>query len=69
MEYERAVERETPRLIFLMHDKVPVLPEDFDKGEAAVKLEKLKDRLNKERVANFFKNPERPARAGDPQPR
>ena len=58
MEYERAVERETPRLIFLMHDKVPVLPEDFDKGEAAVMLDKLKDQLKKERVANFFKNPD-----------
>jgi len=54
MEYERAVEREIPRLIFLMHDDVPVLPKDFDKGKAAGKLEKLKKRLKKERVANFF---------------
>jgi tetratricopeptide (TPR) repeat protein len=58
MEYERAVERGIPRLIFLMHDDVPVLPKDFDKGEAAEKLEKLKSRLMKERVLEFFKNPE-----------
>ena len=57
MEYERAVERGIPRLIFLMSDDVPVLPKDFDQGEAAVKLEALKERLKKERVANFFTSP------------
>ena len=58
MEYEGAVERDIPRLIFLMHDKVPVLPEDVDKGDSALKLEALKARLKKERVVDFFKNPE-----------
>jgi tetratricopeptide (TPR) repeat protein len=58
MEYERAVERGIPRLVFLMHDDVPVLPKDFEKGEAAEKLETLKSRLMRERVLSFFKNPE-----------
>ncbi len=58
MEYERAVERKIPRLIFLMSDDVPVLPKDVDKGDAAVKLDALKLRLKKERVVDFFKSPE-----------
>ena len=58
MEYERAVEKDKPRLLFIMHDEVPVLPKDVDKGDAAVRLEQLKDRLKKERVVDFFKNPE-----------
>lgn len=58
MEYDRAVERDITRLIFIMHDDLPVLPKDFDKGDAAVKLEQLKERLKRERVVNFFKNPE-----------
>ena len=58
MEHERAVERGIPRLIFLMHDDVPVLPKDYDKGDAADKLDALKERLKKERVVAFFKNPE-----------
>lgn len=58
MEYERAVERGIPRLIFMMHDDVLVLPKDVDRGDSAVKLEALKARLKKERVVQFFKNPE-----------
>ena len=58
MEYERAVERGIPRLIFLMDDEVPVKPTDFDTGDSAVKLKALKARLKKERVVSFFKNPE-----------
>ncbi|HEU0078061.1 MAG TPA: DUF4062 domain-containing protein, partial [Longimicrobiaceae bacterium] len=57
MEYERAVERKIPRLIFLMHDDVPVLPKDFDRGEKAEKLEKLKERLKQERVVQLFESP------------
>jgi tetratricopeptide (TPR) repeat protein len=58
MEYERAVERGIPILLFLMHEDVPVLPTDYDRGEAAQKLEKFKDRLKKDRVLSFFKSPE-----------
>lgn len=58
MEYERAVERGIPRLIFLMSDEVPVLPKDYDTGDSAEKLKALKARLKKERVVSFFKSPE-----------
>ena len=58
MEYERAVERGIPRLIFLMDDEVPVKPKDFDTGDSSDKLKALKARLKKERVVDFFKNPE-----------
>lgn len=58
MEYDRAVERGIPRLIFLMSDEVPVLPKDYDTDDSAKKLKALKDRLKKERVVDFFKSPE-----------
>src|SRR5436853_5583608 len=45
MEYNRAVERDIPRLIFLMHDDHPIKAGDVEKGESAVKLERLKQRL------------------------
>ncbi|MFL5586450.1 MAG: DUF4062 domain-containing protein [Ktedonobacteraceae bacterium] len=54
MEYNRAVERGIPRLIFLMHDDHPIKAADVEKGEGAVKLEALKARLGTERVVNFF---------------
>lgn len=57
MEVNRAVERGIPRLIFVMHDDHPLKAADVEKGEGAVKLEKLKQRLQTERVANFFKSP------------
>ena len=58
MEYDRAVERRCPRLIFLMHDDHPVRAADVEKGEGAVKLEAFKQRLGTERVVNYFKSPE-----------
>src|SRR6266571_3456293 len=57
MEYNRAVERGIPRLIFLMDKDHPVKPADVETGEGAVKIEALKTRLKKERVVNFFKSP------------
>jgi tetratricopeptide (TPR) repeat protein len=58
MEYNRAVERGIPRLLFLMHDDHPIKAGDVEKGEGAVKLERLKQRLGTERVVNFFKSAE-----------
>jgi len=58
MEYNRAVERDIPRLLFLMHDDHPVKASDVEKGKGAVKLDKLKQRIGTERVVNFFKSPE-----------
>lgn len=57
MEYLRALERDIPRLIFLIHDDVPIPPKDYDSGEAVVKLKRLKDQLRRERVVGFFKDP------------
>ena len=57
MEYNRAVERGIPRLIFLMDQDHPVKPADVETGEGAVKIEALKKRLKAERVVNFFKSP------------
>src|SRR6266705_4516960 len=37
MEYNRAVERGIPRLIFIMHDDHPIKVADVEKGEGAVK--------------------------------
>ena len=39
MEYNRAVERDIPRLIFLMDKDHPVKPTDVETGEGAVKIE------------------------------
>ncbi len=58
MEYERAVERNIPRLLFLLDDEVPVKPSDFARGEAANKLAAFKTTLKAERVVAFFKNPD-----------
>src|SRR5436305_8615168 len=57
MEYNRAVERGIPRLLFLMHDDHPVKASDVEKGEGAVKLEEFKARLTTDRVDNFYKSP------------
>ena len=48
-EYNRAVERKIPRLIFLMSDEHPVKPSDVETGDGAEKLKHLKERLKKER--------------------
>jgi len=56
MEYDRAVERGIPRLIFVMHDEHPVKASDVETGEGAIKLKKFKERVTSERVVNFFKS-------------
>ncbi len=58
MEYDRAVQCNRPRLIFLMHDDHPVRAADVEKGEGAARLERFKERLRADRVAGFFKSPE-----------
>jgi tetratricopeptide (TPR) repeat protein len=57
MEYNRAVERDIPRLIFLMHEDHPVKAKDVETGDGAVKLDALKKRLKTERVVNFYQSP------------
>jgi tetratricopeptide (TPR) repeat protein len=57
-EYNRAVERGIPRLIFLMSDEHPVKPSDVETGEGAAKLKDFKERLKKDRVVGFFNSPD-----------
>ncbi len=57
MEYDRAVERDIPRLLFLMHEDHPVKAADVETGGGAIKLKKFKEQMMTERVANFFKSP------------
>lgn len=57
MEYQRAVERGIPRLIFLMADDHLITPADKETGPGAVKLEALKDRLKTEHVVKHFSSP------------
>jgi Domain of unknown function (DUF4062) len=57
MEYNRAIERGIPRLIFLMHEVHPLKAADVERGEGATKLETLKARLKTEQVVNFFTSP------------
>jgi len=58
LEYERAAIRSIPRLIFIMHADHPVKAADVETGPGASKLAKLKRRLEKERVVNYFRSPE-----------
>lgn len=57
MEYNRAVERKIPRVIFVMDKTHPITIDDVEQGDGAAKLAKLKERVQTERVVNFFKSP------------
>ena len=57
MEYNRAVERDIPRLIFLIDKDHPLKSADVETGAGAVKIEALKMRLKVERNVEFFKSP------------
>ncbi len=58
MEYERAVKRCIPRLIFFIHDDHPIVKAMVETGPGAEKLDRFKKRIGEERVAAFFKSPE-----------
>jgi tetratricopeptide (TPR) repeat protein len=58
MEYNRAVEKNKPRLIFFIHEDHPVTGKDVETGTGATKLEALKARIGKQRVAAYFKSPQ-----------
>jgi hypothetical protein len=58
MEYDYAVERDIPRLIFIIHKEHPVFAEDVETGPNAAKLETFKERLRKDRVVASFKSPD-----------
>jgi hypothetical protein len=54
MEYNRAVERGIPRLIFLMSDAHDVRPRDVEKGAGGAKLDALRERLRQGHVVKEF---------------
>lgn len=56
MEYNRAVELTKPRLIFFNHDDHLFKAKDVETGPGAEKLEALKKRIGKTRVAAYFKS-------------
>lgn len=59
MEYNRAVERGIPRLIFLM-DKTHAITVDLvEMGVAVEKLKAFKEKVSKENIVNFFNSPEK----------
>ena len=58
MEYNRAVERGIPRLIFMMHEDHRLKATDVETGEGAEKLKKLKEKIQTDRVVGFFKSPD-----------
>lgn len=57
MEYERAVERGIPRLIFLMGDDHPIKAGDVEAGAGQEKLRALKERLLADQVVRYFDSP------------
>jgi tetratricopeptide (TPR) repeat protein len=57
MEYNRAVERGIPRLIFLIDKNHPITIGDVETGEKALKLDAFKKRLLVENFVNFFASP------------
>lgn len=59
MEYDRAVERKIPRLIFVIDKNHPLADftiKDIDTGESAQKLAQFKSRIETENIVNFFKS-------------
>lgn len=61
MEYNRAIERKIPRLIFIIdknHRLGDFTINDIDTGANAAKLAQFKSRVEKENIVNFFKSPE-----------
>jgi hypothetical protein len=57
MEYHRAIEREIPRLIFIMHDEHSIKGADIERGRGAEKIDAFKEQVKKAQVTNFFKSP------------
>ncbi|KAB2902468.1 MAG: AAA family ATPase [Anaerolineae bacterium] len=58
MEYNRAIERGLPLLIFVMHENHVIKAQDVEQGDGATKLSQFKKRLLEDNVVNFFRSPE-----------
>ncbi len=58
MEYNRAVERKIPRLIFVIDKSHALTIDDVEQGEGALKLKAFKERVQTDNIVNFFKSAE-----------
>jgi hypothetical protein len=58
LEYERAVKRGIPRLIFVMHEDHPVRASDVETGARADRIKNFKNKLMAENFVNLFKSSE-----------
>ena len=58
MEFRRAVERDIPVMIFIMHRDHPVKVKEIETGDGAEKIKRLKEELERKHVVNYFKSPE-----------
>lgn len=54
MEYNRAIERKIPCLIFVMSEDHPFNPKDIERGKGEERLLAFKQRLQANHVVNFF---------------
>jgi hypothetical protein len=57
-EYERAVARGIPVLVFLMHPEHPVRPADIETGSGAEQLRELKAYLERLHTVRYFRSPD-----------
>lgn len=57
MEYNRAVDRKIPRLIFVMDKTHPITIDDVEQGVSADKLKAFKERVQTDNIVNFFSSP------------
>jgi hypothetical protein len=57
MEYNRADERDIPRLIFIMDKAHPLTIDQVETGDPTAKLKEFKEHLKTERVVGFFESP------------
>ena len=58
LEYDRALARSIPRLVFFMDNDHPVRLSDVELGEPAEKLRAFRDRGQKESIVAFYKSPD-----------
>lgn len=58
IEYERAVARGIPRLLFLMSADHPVRPKDVETGPGAEKLRQFKDLVRRDSIVTEFRSPD-----------
>ena len=58
LEYDRAVARAIPRLVYFMSDRHPVQVQDVERGTGALKLSELKDRIQHSNSVTYFGSPD-----------